>query len=95
MLEELNKSKNTERNKIQIDLIKSRLVNLKNEIKRCLKMKKKLKNQILSRLLISLAQLKSENNSGKLKNEIRQFLYSLYRSKKLTKTIYKNLISTN
>ena len=95
MLEELNKSKNTERNKIQIDLIKSRLVNLKNEIKRCLKMKKKLKNQILSRLLISLAQLKLENNSGKLKNEIRQFLYSLYRSKKLTKTIYKNLISTN
>ena len=95
MLEELNKSKNTERNKIQIDLIKSRLVNLKNEIKRCLKMKKKLKNQILSRLLISLAQLKLENNSGKLKNEIRQFLYSLYHSKKLTKTIYKNLISTN
>ena len=95
MLEELNKSKNTERNKVQIDLIKSRLVDLKNEIKRCLKMKKKLKNQILSRLLISLAQLKSENNSGKLKNEIRQFLYSLYRSKKLTKTIYKNLISTN
>ena len=95
MLEELNKSKNTERNKVQIDLIKSRLVDLKNEIKRCLKMKKKLKNQILSRLLISLAQLKSENNSGKLKNEIRQFLYSLYRSKKLTKTVYKNLISTN
>ena len=42
-------------------------------------------NQILSRLLISLAQLKAGNNSEKLKNEIRQILYSLYRSKKLTK----------
>ena len=36
-------------------------------------------NQILSRLPISLAQLKAGNNSEKLKNEIRQLLYSLYR----------------
>ena len=36
-------------------------------------------NQILSRLPISLAQLKAGNNSGKLKNEIRQLLYSLYK----------------
>ena len=36
-------------------------------------------NQILSRLPISLAQLKAGNNSEKLKNEIRQILYSLYR----------------
>ena len=35
-------------------------------------------NQILSRLPISLAQLKAGNNSEKLKNEIRQLLYSLY-----------------
>ena len=42
-------------------------------------------NQTLSRLPISLAQLKAGNNSEKLKNEIRQLLYSLYRSKKLTK----------
>ena len=40
-------------------------------------------NQLLSRLPISLAQLKAENNSEKLKNEIRQILYSLYRSKNL------------
>ena len=38
--------------------------------------------QMLSRLPISLAQLKAGNNSQKLKNEIRQLLYSLYRSKK-------------
>ena len=36
-------------------------------------------NQMLSRLPITLAQLKAGNNSEKLKNEIRQSLYSLYR----------------
>ena len=49
-------------------------------------------NQMLSRLTISLAQLKAGNNSEKLKNEIRQILYSLYRSKKLTKNVYKSLV---
>ena len=48
--------------------------------------------QMLSRLRISLAQLKAGNNSQKLKNEIRQLLYSLYRSNKLGKTIYKHLM---
>ena len=47
--------------------------------------------QMLSRLPISLAQLKAGNNSKKLKNEFRQLLYSLYRSKKLTKQLYKSL----
>ena len=49
--------------------------------------------QIFSRLAISLAQLKAENNSGKLKNEIRQLSCSLYRSRKLAKIIYKSLIN--
>ena len=49
-------------------------------------------NQMLHRLLISLAQLKAGNNSEKLKNEIRQLLYSLYTSTKLTKQLYKSLI---
>ena len=49
-------------------------------------------NQMLSRLPISLAQLKAGNNSEKLKNEIRQILYSLYRSEKLTKQLYKSLV---
>ena len=39
-------------------------------------------DQMLSRLPITLAQLKAGNNSQKLINEIRQLLYSLYRSKK-------------
>ena len=51
-------------------------------------------NQMLSRLPISLAQLKAGNSSEKLKNKIRQLLYSLYRSKKLTKNIYISLADT-
>ena len=47
---------------------------------------------MLSRLPISLAQLNTGNNSEKLKNEIRQLLYPLYRPKKLTKNIYKALV---
>ena len=46
---------------------------------------------MLSRLPISLAQLKAGNNSENFKNEVRQLLYSLYRSKKLTKQLYKSL----
>ena len=49
-------------------------------------------NQMLSRLPISLAQLQAGNNSEKLKNEMRQLLYSLYRSKNMTKQVYNNLI---
>ena len=49
-------------------------------------------DQMLSRLPISLAQLKAGNNSNKLKDEIRQLLYSLYRSKEITKQWYKSLI---
>ena len=50
--------------------------------------------QILNRLPILLAQIQAGNNSIKLKNEIRQILYSLYRSKLLTKTVYNNLIKS-
>ena len=42
-------------------------------------------NLMVSRLRISLAQLKAGNNSENLKNKIRQLLYSLYRSKNLQK----------
>ena len=51
-------------------------------------------NKMLSRLPISLAQLSARNTSEKLKNEIRQLLYSFYRPKKLTKQLYKSLIDT-
>ena len=50
--------------------------------------------QMLARLPILLAQIKAGSNSLELKNEIRQLLYSLYRSKQISKTVYKNLIAT-
>ena len=50
--------------------------------------------QMLARLPILLAQVQAENNSRDLKNKIRQLLYSLYRSKQINKTVYKNLIAT-
>ena len=50
--------------------------------------------QMLNRLPILLAQIQAGNNSNKLKNEIRHILYSLYRSKVLTKTVCNNLIKS-
>ena len=50
--------------------------------------------QILNRLPILLTQTQAGNNSKSLKNELRQILYSLYRSKVLTKTVYNNLIKS-
>ena len=47
---------------------------------------------MLHRLPVALAQLQAGNNSNRLKNEIRQRLYSLYCSKNMTKQIYKSLI---
>ena len=48
---------------------------------------------MITRLPILLAQLKAENNSQKLKNEVRQIVYSLCRSKNLRKTIYNSLMN--
>ena len=52
------------------------------------------KKQMLNRLPILLAQIQEGNNSKSLKNEARQILYSLYRSKVLTKTVYNSLIKS-
>ena len=51
-------------------------------------------NQMLNRLPIVLAQLQAGNNSNKLKNEIRQLLYSPYCSINMTEQVYKSLIGT-
>ena len=50
--------------------------------------------QMLNRLPTLLTQTQVGNNSKSLKNEVRQILYSLYRSKVLTKTVYNNLIKS-
>ena len=123
MYNTLSDTKNTEKHNIQVNLIKSSLIDLKKdtgnaskhdvnkieEINKIVDIVELILNfnqqnqegkglkiltpsQMLSRLPISLAQLKAGNNSEKLKNEIRQLLYPLNRSKKLTKQMYKNLI---
>ena len=123
MLKALYTTNDKKRNGELIEVIISRLRNLKKEIEDVSEEEKKIEepdrivdvveniaefnkqnqagfglkiltpDQMLSRLPISLVQLKAGNNSEKLKNQIRQLLYSLYRSKKLTKTIYNNLIN--
>ena len=49
--------------------------------------------QMTTRLPVLFGQIKAGNNSGKSKNVIRQIVYSLYRSKDLTKTVYNYLIN--
>ena len=51
-------------------------------------------NQMLKRLPIALAQVKAGNNSESLLNEIRQIVYSLYRSKEIAKKVYNNIINS-
>ena len=51
-------------------------------------------NKMLKRLPIALAQVKAGNNSERLLNEIRHIVYSLYRSKKITKKVYNNIINS-
>ena len=50
--------------------------------------------QMFQRLPIPLAQVKAGNNSESLLNEIRQIVYSLYQSKKITKKVYNNMIKS-
>ena len=77
-----NKPVKTEENKKKINIVEHTLYF--NQLEQKGKGLKILTpNQMLCRLPITLAQLKAGNNSEKLKNEIRQLLYSLYRSKNL------------
>ena len=94
-----NKIKNFPENKISMIEGNEKIINIVERIlyfnqleQQGLGLKILTPNQMLSRLPITLAQLKAGNNSEKLKNEIRQLLYSLYRSTKLTKQLYKSLI---
>ena len=51
-------------------------------------------SQMPKRLPIALAQVKAGNNSESLLNEIRQIVYSLYRSKEITEKVYNNIINS-
>ena len=50
--------------------------------------------QMPQRLSIALAQIKADNHSQSLLNEIRQIVYSLYQSKEITKKVYNNIIKS-
>ena len=50
--------------------------------------------QMLQRLPIALAQVKADNNSESLLNEIRQIVYSMHQSKQITKKVYNNIIKS-
>ena len=51
-------------------------------------------NQMLKKLPTALAQIKAGNNSESLLNEIGQIVYYLYRSKKITKMLYNNILNS-
>ena len=51
-------------------------------------------NQMLKRLPIAHTQVNAGNNSESLLNETRQIVYSLYRSKEITKNVYNNIINS-
>ena len=84
----------TDENEKIIDVVE-RILELNNKIQSGQELKILTTSQMLSRLPIFLSQLKAGINYGKLKNEIRQLLYSLYRSQELSKTIYNNLTKTS
>ena len=50
--------------------------------------------QMLQRSTIALAQVKADNNSENLLNEIRQIVYSLYQSKEISKKVSDNIIKS-
>ena len=50
--------------------------------------------QMLQRLPLALAQIKSGNNSESLLNEIWQIVFSLYQLKQITKKVYNNIIKS-
>ena len=76
----------------KIFLIKSKGSGISNTD--CCKLKILTSKQMLQRLPIAFAQVKTGNNSESLLNEIRQIIYSLYQSKKITKKVYNNIIES-
>ena len=50
--------------------------------------------QMLQRLSIALAQVKEDNKSEILLNEIRKIIYYLYQTKEITKEVYNNITKT-
>ena len=49
---------------------------------------------MLQRLSIILAQIKTSNAFENLPDEIHEYIYFLYRGKEITKSMYKNVVSS-
>ena len=49
---------------------------------------------MLQRLPIALPQVRAGNISENLLNEIRQFIYFLYRVKEITRKVYNNIVDS-
>ena len=49
--------------------------------------------QMLQKILIALAQVKADNTSENLLNEIRKIIYSLYQLKEIAKKVYINIMN--
>ena len=49
---------------------------------------------MLQKLPITLAQVKADNTSENLLNEIRQIIYPLYQEKEITKKVYNNIMNS-
>ena len=75
-------------------ILKFYLILITIQNKRKLREKDLAPKQMLQRLPIALAQVKTSNNSESLLNEIRQIVYSLYQSKQITKKVYNNIIKS-
>ena len=50
--------------------------------------------QLLQRLPIALAQVKAGKTPKNLLNKVKQIVYSLYKSKEITKKVYNNIIKS-
>ena len=50
--------------------------------------------KMFERLPLLLSEISAGNNSENLLNEIRKIVYSLYRSKEITKKVYNNIIKS-
>ena len=89
----LNTAKNLyDSRELVINAVKSRLFLLKSKTGTGLEILTP--KQLLQRLPIALPQVKAGNNSEALLNEIRQIVYSLYQSKKITKKVYNDIIKS-
>ena len=77
-----------------INAFKSGIFQVSKESQEGTELKTLTSNEMLKRLPIALAQVTAGNNSESLLKEIRQIVYSLYRSKEITKKIYNNIINS-